>query len=366
MFITTQKIQEISDMEKTYTIAEIAEMLNATVKGTTDNVISGVDSLRLASENCLSFLSNAKYTHLLPSCKAKVIIVPSDFEQEPEEGKTFLVCENPDKAFSKVCALFAPPAQTYVPGIDPTAVIAASAKLGENVSVGPNAVIDENCEIGNGCVIRAGAYIGPNSKIGEKTVIHPNVSIMHSCIIGKRCILHAGTTIGADGFGYTPSFRGLVKVPQNGIVQIDDDVEIGANCTIDRARFSRTWIKKGVKIDNLVHVAHNVIVGESTALIGQCGIAGSAVIGRGCAIGAGAGINGHIELGDGTKVIGPSAVQKSTNPGETVIGVPAESEKEFFERHLLPRKVKRMAAKIEELETLVKKLSKQLEGPDAK
>ena len=236
--------------------------------------------------------------------------------------------------------------------VDPTAKIAA------NVHVGPTAVIEANAEIGEGAVIRAGAYIGPDCKIGEKTVIHPNVSIMRSCIIGKRVIIHAGTTIGADGFGYTPSFCGLLKVPQNGIVQIDDDVEIGANCTVDRARFSKTWIKKGVKIDNLVHVAHNVIVGESSALIGQCGIAGSAVIGRGCAIGAQAGVNGHIELGDGTKIIGPSAVQKGTKPGESVIGIPAESEREYFERHMLPRKVKRLTDRLAKLEAMIAELQK--------
>ena len=347
-------------MNKTYTAAELAELTGSAVKGDAARIVSGVDSLRLAKPEDASFLSGPKYIGVLRSSAAGVIFVPADFEEEPPEGKTYLVCGNPDKSFTKVCGLFAPPEPAYEMTVSPSAYVAPSAKIGANVHIGPTAVIDERAEIGDGCVIRAGAYVGPDCRIGENTVLHPNVSVMRSCLIGKRCIIHAGTTIGSDGFGYTPSFKGLVKVPQNGIVQIDDDVEIGANCTIDRARFSKTWIKRGVKIDNLVHVAHNVIVGESTALIGQCGIAGSAVIGRGCAIGAGAGINGHIELGDGTKVIGPSAVQKSTKPGETVIGVPAESEAEFFERHLAPRNIKRLKARIEKLEAEIKELEAKI------
>lgn len=345
-------------MEKIYTAAELAELTGSTVKGDPGRTVSGVNSLRLAGASEASFLGSVKYLAAMRESKAGVILVPEDFADDPAADKTLLACAAPDKAFARICALFAPPEAVYEPVVSPMAFVHPSAKIGANVHIGPTAVVDERAEIGDGAVIRAGAYIGPDVRIGEKTVIHPNVSIMRSCVIGKRCILHAGTTIGADGFGYTPSFRGLIKVPQNGIVQIDDDVEIGANCTVDRARFSKTWIKKGVKIDNLVHVAHNVIVGESSALIGQCGIAGSAVIGRGCAIGAQAGINGHIELGDGTKVIGPSAVQKSTTPGETVIGVPAESEREYFERHMLPRKFKRLAERVAKLEALLAEAGK--------
>ncbi len=350
-------------MEKIFSAAEIAELVSAAaVKGDPGKTVNGVNSLRLAKENELSFLSNGKYLNVMHSSAASVILVPADLAEEPAEGKTLILCENPDKAFTKVCGLFAPAEPVYEMTVSPMAYVAPTAKIGANVHIGPTAVIDDGAEIGDGCIIRAGAYIGPDCKIGEKTTIHPNVSIMRSCLVGKRCIIHAGTTIGSDGFGYTPTFRGLIKVPQNGIVQIDDDVEIGANCTIDRARFSKTWIKKGVKIDNLVHVAHNVIVGESSALIGQCGIAGSAVLGRGCAIGAQAGINGHIELGDGTKVIGPSAVQKGTRPGESVIGVPAESEMEFFERHMAPRKIKKLTARIEKLEETIKALLAAKEG----
>ncbi len=348
-------------MEKTYTAAELAELINAeAIKGDPGRVVTGADSLRLAKPDNVSFFSNAKYLAAMHGSAAGIILAPADLTDEEAQGdKTYILCGNPDKAFGKVCALFAPPEPEYEMTVSPMAYVHPTAKIAPNVHIGPTAVVEARAEIAEGAVIRAGAYIGPDCRIGEKTVISPNVSIMRGCIVGKRVIIHAGTTIGADGFGYTPSFRGLIKVPQNGIVQIDDDVEIGANTTVDRARFSKTWIKKGVKIDNLVQVAHNVIVGESSALIGQCGIAGSAVIGRGCAIGAQAGINGHIELGDGTKVIGPSAVQKSTRPGEAVIGMPAESERDFLDRHMTPRKIKRLTARIEKLEAMIAELQKK-------
>ena len=351
---------------KVYTAAQLAEIVGASaVKGNPEAEVSGVDSLRLATENNVSFLGSVKYLSQLQNSKAGVILIPEDMaDQEPAEGKTLIVCAHPDKAFGKLCGLFAPATLTYEMTIHPTAYVHPTAKIAPNVHIGANAVVDERAEIGEGAIIRACAYIGQDCKIGEKTVIHPNVSIMHACVIGKRCIIHAGTTIGADGFGYTPSFKGLLEVPQNGIVQIDDDVEIGANSAVDRARFSKTWVKKGVKIDNLVQVGHNVIVGESSALIGQCGIAGSAVIGRGCSIGGQAGINGHIELADGTQVIGPSAVQKNTKPGESLLGFPAEGEREFLERHMIPRKVRRLTDKVKELEELVKKLQEQLNSKE--
>ena len=196
-------------------------------------------------------------------------------------------------------------------------------------------------------------------QIGENCLIYPNVSILRHCRLGNKIIIHSGATIGSDGFGYTPTFTGLVKVPQNGIVQIDDNVEIGANTTIDRARFGKTWIKKGVKIDNLVQVAHNVIVGESSALIAQCGIAGSAELGRGVILAAKAGVNGHITLGDGSKVAGCSAAERSLAPGASAFGTPGESQEDWVERHLLPRKVRKLTARIEELEAMLAELQQK-------
>ena len=340
-------------MEKICTAAELAAMVNGVVKGNAELKITGVNSLKLAGPTEASFLSNIKYKSQMDAGKAGAVLVVSDWKFEPKEGQTLILCQNPDKAFTKVCNFFAPEPIRHEAGIHPSAVVHPTAQIAEDVYIGPTAVIEEGAVIGKGSVIEACVYVGPFAAIGENSLIYPNVSIMRYCKVGNRVIIHAGATIGADGFGYNTTFTGLVKVPQNGIVQIDNDVEIGANSTIDRARFGKTWIKKGVKIDNLVHVAHNVIVGECSALIGQCGIAGSAEIGRGVIVAAQSGVNGHITLGDGSKVAGASAVQRSVPPGAMVFGTPAESEEDFIERHMLPRKVRKLAARIEKLEALL-------------
>ncbi|MBO7147701.1 MAG: UDP-3-O-(3-hydroxymyristoyl)glucosamine N-acyltransferase [Lentisphaeria bacterium] len=337
-------------MNKIYKVSELAEMIGATINGNPDHEISGVNSLKLANANEITFLSNVKYRSQLEKSKAAVILVAEDWKFPPQEGQTLLYCKNIDKSFSKLCKLFAPEPQKFEPGIHPSAVVHPTAQIAEGVYIGPTAVVEANAVIGKNTVIGACVYVGENVEIGENCMIYPNVSIMRMCKLGNKIIIHGGATIGGDGFGFNATFTGLVKVPQDGIVQIDNDVEIGANSTIDRARFGKTWIKKGVKIDNLVHVAHNVIVGESSVLIGQCGIAGSAEIGRGVIVAAQAGVNGHITLGDGSKVAGCSAVQRSLAPGASAFGTPAESEEDFIERHMLPRKVRKLTARLEKLE----------------
>lgn len=343
-------------MSKEYKASEIAEIVHGTVAGNPDAVVTAVNSLRLAQANEVSFLNNAKYLKAQRESHAGVVLVPSDWKYEPPEGQTNILCEDPDKAFSKICGLFAPPPLDYPPGVHPTAFVDPSVKLAEGVYVGPNAVVMEGAEIGKNTKICACSYVGQFVKIGENTLLHPGVRVMHRCIIGNRVIIHGGAVIGADGFGYNATFRGLVKVPQNGIVRIDDDVEIGACSTIDRARFGMTWIKKGVKIDNLVFVAHNVIVGESSVLIGQSGVAGSAELGRGVVLQAKAGVNGHITMGDGSKVLGCSAAQKSTAPGDTVFGVPGESQESYLERFALPIRMKKVLARLDKLEARLAEL----------
>ena len=204
-------------------------------------------------------------------------------------------------------------------------------------------------EIGDGTVIGAGCYIGHDVKIGAGSLLYPNVTIMYRCVIGRKAVIHPGVVIGGDGFGFIPTKQGLVKVPQTGIVQIDDDVEIGANTTIDRARFGKTWIKSNVKIDNQVMVAHNVVIGESSILVAQCGIAGSAELGRGVVLAAKSGVNGHITLGDGVQVAGTSGVVKSLPAGAIALGTPAESQREFMARHTLPSRFEKLSAKVEAL-----------------
>lgn len=330
--------------------SDLAQMVSGNLIGSPDIEIQSVESLKNASPSDVSFLANKKYTEQLQKSDAGVIFVDREFKTEEKGNKSIIVCDNPNIAFSKAVEFFAPEAINYPSGIQSGAFVAESAEIGKGVHIGQNAVIDEHVSIGDGSVICAGTYLGQYCKIGRKNLIYQNVTIRERCLIGDMCIIHPGTVIGSDGYGFVPDEKGIMKLPQLGIVQIDHDVEIGSNCTIDRARFGKTQIKSGVKIDNLVHIAHNVVVGECTLLIGQCGVAGSAEIGKGCIIAAKAGINGHISIGDGVKVAGTSGVVKSVEPGGIVVGTPAESQRDFIKRLSLPKKVDKLQKKIKELE----------------
>ncbi len=342
---------------KNVSAKQLAELVGGKLLGDEAKMISGVSSLKDATPDQVSFVGNKKYQSQLETTKAQVVLVCEELENEPLNGKTFIVCESVDLAFSKVIMVFAPPAPQYPAGIHPSAVVSGSAVIGSNVHIGPCAVIADQVVIGNDTVIGAGTYVGHESKIGASCFISPNVTIMYRCFIGNRVILHPGVVVGGDGFGFVPGPRGIIKIPQTGIVQIDDDVEIGANTTLDRARFGKTWIKTGVKIDNQVMVAHNVVVGECSLLVAQSGIAGSAELGRGVILAAKAGVNGHITLGDGVQVAGTSGVVKSLPAGAIALGTPAESQREYMARWTLPKKVERLSKKIEELEKKLKELN---------
>lgn len=333
----------------TLTAAKIAEMVNGKLIGSPDRTISSVSGIRDAQSDQLSFIGNKKYQHQLESTKAGVVLVCPDLADAPAVDRSLIVCDNVDYAFAKVIAVFAEEPPKWPVGVHPSAVVSPEAKLGQGVSINANAVIEAGAEIGDGTVIGAGCYIGHDVKIGAGSLLYPNVTVMYRCVIGRKAVIHPGVVIGGDGFGFIPTKQGLVKVPQTGIVQIDDDVEIGANTTIDRARFGKTWIKSNVKIDNQVMVAHNVVIGESSILVAQCGIAGSAELGRGVVLAAKSGVNGHITLGDGVQVAGTSGVVKSLPAGAIALGTPAESQREFMARHTLPSRFEKLSAKVEAL-----------------
>lgn len=336
-------------MSKQVSAKMVSELVGGELIGDPNRMVCGVASLKEAGPEQISFVGNKKYEHLLTGAKAGVVIVCKDLASSPAENRTLIVVENVDYAFSQAIMIFAPPAVEWARGVHPSAVVDPSAKLGEGVSVGPNAVIDAGAEIGPGTMIGAGCYIGHNVKIGAKCTLYPNVTIMYRCIVGNLAVIHPGVVIGADGFGFIPGPKGLVKVPQTGIVEIGDDVEIGANTTIDRARFGRTWIKSNVKIDDQVMVAHNVVVGESSILVAQSGIAGSAELGRGVILAGKAGVNGHITIGDGVKVAGTSNVVKSLPAGSVALGTPAEGQREFMARYTLPSRFEKLQAKVNAL-----------------
>ncbi len=338
----------------------IADLVKGEIKGDPEKPVTGVCGLKDATDDQLSFLGSKKFIEQAAASKAGTMIVSADTENEAAaSGRTLIVCKNVDFAFTQASMVFAVPAPKPVIGVHPRAVVDPSAKLGNNVSIGPCAVIEPGAEIGDNTVISAGCYIGHDAKIGSDTLLYPNVTVMYRCIVGNKDIIHSGVVIGADGFGFVPGPNGLVKVPQTGIVRIDDDVEIGANTTIDRARFDKTWVKSNVKIDDQVMIAHNVTVGESSILVGQCGIAGSAALGRGVILGAKAGINGHITLGDGTKVAGTSSVAKSTPPGAVALGTPAENQRDYMTRWTLPSRVERLSQKIAALQAQLDELQKK-------
>ncbi len=347
-------------MEKQLTAAMLAQVVEGEVQGNPNQLITGLENLRDATPEQVSFLTNRKYKDMVEGSKAGTIIVGKDCGLEARESHTLIVVENAELAVVKATMVFAPEPVKYAPGVHPSAVVAESAELAEGVHVGANAVIEENVKIGPNTVIAAGAYVGHQTTIGAECIIYQNVSIRERSVIGNKVILNCGVVIGGDGYGFAPTPQGPVKIPQVGYVRIDDDVEIGANSTVDRGRFGKTWIKSGVKIDNLVMIAHNVEVGEGSLIIALTGIAGSARIGRGVILAAQSGVNGHITIGDGVKLAATSSAHKSIDPGKEMLGTPAEEPKVFMERYTLPKKVRRLNKKIENLELQIEQLKSKL------
>jgi len=275
--------------------------------------ITGAASLAEATPGEITFYGNPRYLAAFRKTRASAAFVPDDFEETIVASQIRVA--NPTKAFEQVVFKFAPKPVKFAPGVHATAIVDTGAKLGKRVSIQPYAVIEPGAHVGDNTVIGAGAYIGHETTIGPDCTIYPRVTIRERTRIGARVIIHSGAVIGADGFGFESEQGQQKKVPQIGIVQIDDDVEIGANTTIDRARFGRTWIQEGAKIDNLVQIAHNVVIGRNSVIAAQVGVAGSVRIGGRVMIGGQAGIIGHIEIGDGTMIGAQSGVSKSLNGG---------------------------------------------------
>ncbi len=275
--------------------------------------ITGAASLTEANDGEVTFLGNRRYLPLLRKSQASAAFVPEDFSEDISPAQIRVA--NPARSFEQLVLKLAPKPIAFAPGVHESAIIAANAKLGARVSIQPHVVIESGVTVGDDTVIGAGSYVGHETVVGANCLIYPNVTIRERTVIGTRVIIHSGVVIGADGFGFEPRDGKNEKVPQVGIVQIDDDVEIGANTTIDRARFGRTWIQQGVKIDNLVQVAHNVVIGRNSMIAAQTGIAGSVRIGKEVLVGGQAGIIGHIEIGDKTMIGAQSGISKNIEGG---------------------------------------------------
>ncbi|MEA2011783.1 MAG: UDP-3-O-(3-hydroxymyristoyl)glucosamine N-acyltransferase [Verrucomicrobiota bacterium] len=341
----------MTDCKKTSkTTQELADLISGRLDGPKDLCITGIANLREAGSKDASFLGNKKYSNQVKDSDSGLIIVPEDFSQEKEnKDSAWVYSKDPTNAFTAFIELFSAPSIVYPSKADATAVVAESAKIADNVHIGACAVIAESAKIGKNTIICAGSYVGHETVIGENCFIHPNVTIRERALIGNNVIIHSGSVIGSDGFGYIQTPERQKKVPQVGIVQLDDDVEIGSNTSIDRARFGRTWIKKGVKIDNLVQIAHNVIIGEHSIIIAHAGIAGSVYLEKGVIVAGQAGIAGHLKIGQGTIIMAQSGVTKDQPPKQLLWGTPAEPRKKFVSNKRIMNKIKKLQNEIEKL-----------------
>jgi UDP-3-O-[3-hydroxymyristoyl] glucosamine N-acyltransferase len=335
---------------------EIAEKLGGVLEGDGDVEITAVAGLGEAGPGDISFLANPKYAAHVATTKASAVIVPVDWERPAKCA--LLRVANSDYVFAKAAELFFEAPPTPAAGVHPTAVVAESAQLGDGVSIGPNCTVEDGVVIGANTVVSANCFIGYKSVIGSDTFLYPLVSLREFTEIGSRVIIHNGTVVGSDGFGYAVQEDGSrTKIPQIGKVVIEDDVEIGANVAIDRARFGKTRIGKGSKIDNLVQIAHNVVIGEHSVMCGQSGISGSTTIGSRVILAGQAGLAGHLHVGDGAIVGAQAGVMKDVDPKDFVIGSPAMPHLQFKKMVantiLLPKlkdKIKQLEDKLERLE----------------
>ncbi len=339
-------------------VKEVAELVNGLAEGNGEADLVAMASLLEARAGDISFLANPAYAKQMAATKATAVLVAEDFAGESAAGALIRV-KNPDKAFASLAPVFGPKPVKRAPGIHPTAVIDPSVKLGADVHVGAFTVIEEGAAIGDRSVIEAQCFIGQHAVIGADAHFYPQVVVREGCVIGERCILHAGVRIGTDGYGYTVEMttRGpaVTKVPQVGIVEIGNDVEIGSNTCIDRARFGRTRIGNMVKIDNLVQIGHNVQVADLCGIIAQAGIAGSTRLESGVIIWAQAGLSGHLTVGERAQVGPKSGLKDDVPEGEYYIGMPAVPKREFAEHMLLPRQLDRLKKRVAELEAALKR-----------
>lgn len=347
-----------------FTAEQIAGILNGIVEGNPNAAVSGLSKIEEGVPGSLSFLANPKYEEYIYQTKSTICIVNKTFVKSKEVPTTLTLVrvEDAHACFAKLLEMYGQMTKKK-PGIEPQVFIDEKAILGENLYVGAFSYISAGAKIGDESSIYPNVFIGENVTIGKNCTIHPGVKIYFDCKIGDNCVIHAGVVIGADGFGFVPDEQGVFsKVPQIGNVIIEDNVEIGSNSTIDRATLGSTFIRKGVKIDNLVHIAHNVDVGENTAMAAQVGIAGSTKIGRSVMIGGQSGISGHISIADYTKIVAQSGIPGNVKKAETLMGSPGIPMEDFKKSYFGFRKLPYILTKLQELETKLKTLTKDQNG----
>lgn len=339
-----------------FSARQIADFLEGAIEGNEEQQVSTFSKIEEAKEGSLTFLYNPKYTEFLYTTKASIVLVNDSLELKSKVEATLIRVPNAYESLAKLLTLY----DQYKPkkmGIESPSYIASSAKMGKDCYVGAFAYIGENVTIGENVKIYPNTTVADNVKIGDNTILYSGVHIYEGSKIGANCIFHSGAVIGSDGFGFAESNTGAYsKIPQIGIVIIEDDVEVGANTAIDRSTMGSTVIKKGAKLDNLVQIGHNVVVGENTILCGQVGVAGSAKLGRNIVIGGQSAINGHIHVADNVKVGGQSGVANSTKEGEILFGSPAYEVRSYQRSAIVSRKLPEMYSTLNKLEKLVEKI----------
>ncbi|MCX6201777.1 MAG: UDP-3-O-(3-hydroxymyristoyl)glucosamine N-acyltransferase [Bacteroidetes bacterium] len=341
-----------------FTAQQIALIVSGTIEGNPDTTVSSFGKIEEATAGQLSFLANPKYNDYLYTTKASLIIVSESLQLQKNITATLIRVKDAYTAFATLLTTYQNLKAQQKKGIETPSHIASTATLGTDVYIGAFAYVGEKVTIGNNTKIFPGVYIAENVRIGNNTTIHAGVKIYEDCVIGNDVIIHAGTVVGSDGFGFAPQPDGSYqKVPQIGNVIIEDQVEIGANTTIDRATMGSTIIKKGVKLDNLIQIAHNVEIGSQTVIAAQTGISGSTKLGQKIMIGGQAGIAGHLTIADGVKIAGGAGVTKNLEgEGKSYAGFPAEDAKQSLKTQVYTRQLPELEKRVKELEKLVSEL----------
>ncbi len=340
-----------------FNAATIAGFLKGEIVGDPEIIVNTIAKIEEGHPGALSFLANPKYEHYLYTTKSSVVLVNRSLVPTAKVEATLIRVENAYESFASLLQLI-DQARPRKKGIHPSAVIEPTAIVGKDVYIGPYVYVGENCFVGDECSLYPNVYLGDNTRLGKKCILNPGVKIYHDCLLGDNCVIHAGTVIGSDGFGFAPqSDSEFMKIPQIGNVIIEDNVEIGANVAIDRATMGSTVIRKGVKLDNLIQIGHNVEIGENTVMAGQTGVAGSAKIGRNCMIGGQVGIVGHLKIADGTKIGAQSGLPGDVKKeNTTLLGTPAIDHRDYLRSSVVFRNLPDLKTKIDKLEKQVELL----------
>ncbi len=333
---------------------QIASLVNGTVEGDGEIVVSTIAKIEEGRPGAISFLANPKYTHFIYTTESSVVLVKNDFVAEQPVKATLIRVEDPYATVAKLLEMVSKMMEPHKTGIENPVYISEGVNVPDDVYVGAFAYIGSNVEIGRGVKIYPQCYIGDGARIGEGTTLYPGVKVYHNCVVGSRCILHSGVVIGADGFGFAPDNGHYDKIPQIGNVVIEDDVEIGANTCVDRATMGSTRVHKGVKLDNLIQVAHNCEIGHDTVMASQSGIAGSTKIGSNCMVGGQVGFAGHITVGDNVQIGAQSGIPKNVESGRLLMGYPAVDYRTFARQTVHIKNLERLYKRVSAIEKEMK------------